>query len=103
MFTKILSAKKKRFIVTVDLNKCVGCRKCVDACLTGALQIVNGKAKLVNEKICDGFGSCITVCPYNAIGLEYREAEEFNWSILNKISFDDLMRKLALSSYEANS
>jgi len=87
-----------RLIVSVDQNKCTGCGNCVKACLTGALQLVDGKAMLIDEKRCDGFGSCIAVCPNNAISLELREAEEFDWTVINEISFEGLMKKLAMVS-----
>lgn len=62
--------------------------------------MVDGKAKLVNERLCDGFGSCIAACQNNAIRLEYREAEDFDWSILRQISFEDLIKKLRMTSME---
>lgn len=91
-------AKIKRLIITVDKNRCTGCGRCIKACLTGALQIVDGKSKLVDERLCDGYGSCIAACPYNALRLEFREAEEFDWSVVNKMSYEDLMNKLRLTS-----
>lgn len=90
--------KNIRLIVTVDENKCIGCSRCVEACLSGALQLVNGKSRLVDERRCDGFGSCIAVCQNNAIRLELREAEEFDWSILNEITFEKLIKKLERAS-----
>ncbi|MEM2960420.1 MAG: 4Fe-4S dicluster domain-containing protein [Candidatus Bathyarchaeia archaeon] len=87
-----------RLIITVDQERCTGCGNCVKACLTGALQLANGKSKIVNERRCDGFGSCIAVCPNNAIQLELREAEEFDWSVVNEITFESLMKKLAMTS-----
>lgn len=90
--------KSVRLIVTVDGDKCIGCGKCVEACLTGALRLVNGKSRLVDERRCDGFGSCIAVCPNNAIRLELREAEEFDWSVVNEITFEKLMKKLEMAS-----
>ncbi len=87
-----------RLIVTVDQERCAGCGNCIKACLTGALQLINGKAKLFDERRCDGFGSCIAVCPNNAIRLELREAERFNWSVVNEITFESLMKKLSMTS-----
>jgi ferredoxin len=87
-----------RLIVSVDQDKCVGCGNCVKACLTGALQLVDGKSMLIDERRCDGFGSCIAVCSNNAISLELRETEEFDWTVINEISFESLMKKLAMAS-----
>jgi len=57
----------KRKIITIDESKCNGCGKCVEACAEGALQIVNGKARLVKEQFCDGFGDCLGECPTGAL------------------------------------
>ena len=84
--------------MSIDRERCTGCGRCVSACLTGALALVDGKAKLINERLCDGFGSCIAVCPVNAIRLEYRPAEDFDWSLVSKMSFEDLMEKLRMTS-----
>ena len=92
----------KRLIIAVDTNTCTGCGDCVNACLTGALQLVNDKATLIDEKICDGFGSCIAACKQDAIRLEVRKAEDFNWAILEKISFDALMAKLRSTSMKTD-
>ena len=91
-------ARTKRLIIAVDSDRCTGCGDCVDACLTGALQLVDEKANLIDEKSCDGFGSCIAACQHDAISLENREAEDFDWSVLNRISFDALMTKLRFTS-----
>ncbi|MEM2478502.1 MAG: 4Fe-4S binding protein [Thermoproteota archaeon] len=91
-------SRNVRLIVTIDEEMCTGCGRCVKACLTGALQLVNGKSRLVDERRCDGFGSCIAACPNNAIRLELREAEEFDWSVINKITFENLMKKLEMTS-----
>jgi ferredoxin len=88
----------KRLIVRVDKDKCTGCARCVEACLTGSLQIVDGKAELVDERRCDGFGSCISVCPHNALRLEFREVEEFDWELVRQITYEGLMRKLRLTA-----
>lgn len=68
----------KRNIITVDEAKCNGCGICVTACHEGALQIIDGKAKLVSESYCDGLGACLPECPMDAIHLEEREADEFD-------------------------
>lgn len=68
----------KRKIVHIDEEKCNGCGLCIPSCHEGALQIVNGKAKLVSEKYCDGLGACLGECPYGAISLIEKEAEEFD-------------------------
>lgn len=67
-----------RKIVKIDEEKCNGCGACVPNCVEGALQILNGKAKLVSDKYCDGLGACLGKCPEDAIIIEEREAEEFD-------------------------
>ncbi|MGQ9646048.1 MAG: ATP-binding protein [Thermodesulfobacteriota bacterium] len=67
-----------RKIVKIDEEKCTGCGLCIPNCAEGALQIVNGKAKLVSDKFCDGLGACLGHCPEDAISIVEREAEEFD-------------------------
>lgn len=67
-----------RKIIKIDEEKCDGCGACVPACVEGALQIVDGKARLVSETYCDGLGACLGECPQGAITIEEREAEAFD-------------------------
>jgi len=67
-----------RKIVRIDEEKCNGCGLCIPNCAEGALQIVDGKAKLMSEKFCDGLGACLGHCPQDAIAVIEREAEEFD-------------------------
>jgi len=68
----------KRKIITIDEEKCDGCGQCVSACAEGALQIVNGKAKLVKEDFCDGFGDCLGECPTGALQIVERDAPDYD-------------------------
>jgi NAD-dependent dihydropyrimidine dehydrogenase PreA subunit len=68
----------KRKIIEIDEGKCDGCGQCVTACHEGALRIVDGKAKVVNEVFCDGLGDCIGECPQDALKIVEREAPAFD-------------------------
>jgi NAD-dependent dihydropyrimidine dehydrogenase PreA subunit len=68
----------KRDILKIDEELCNGCGNCVPNCHEGALQIIDGKVRLVSELMCDGLGACIGHCPQGAISIESREAEPYN-------------------------
>ncbi len=68
----------KRDIFKIDEELCTGCGLCVPNCHEGALQIIDGKVRLVSELMCDGLGACIGYCPEGAISIETREAEPYD-------------------------
>ncbi len=67
-----------RKIIKINEEKCNGCGACAAACHEGAIQMVDGKAKLMREDYCDGLGDCLPACPTNAISFEEREAPAYN-------------------------
>ena len=67
-----------RNIIRIDEAKCNGCGLCASACAEGAIQMIDGKAKLVSETYCDGLGACLGHCPQGAITIEKRNAADFD-------------------------
>jgi ferredoxin len=67
-----------RSIVKIDEDLCTGCGICVTPCAEGAIEIVDGKAKVMKEELCDGAGFCLAVCPEGALTVEKRDAPEFD-------------------------
>lgn len=67
-----------RKIIQIDEEKCDGCGLCIPSCAEGALQIVDGKARLIKDILCDGLGNCLGECPQGAIEMTERKAEPFD-------------------------
>lgn len=67
-----------RKIIRIDEEKCTGCGICAEACHEGAIEMIDGKAKLTREDYCDGLGDCLPACPAGAITFEMREAPAYN-------------------------
>ena len=84
----------KRKIIRIDEEKCNGCGACAAACHEGAIEMVNGKAKLTREDYCDGLGDCLPACPMDAIHFEEREAPAYNEEAVRKAKMQKTSAKL---------
>lgn len=76
--------KAIRKIVEIDEERCDGCGQCVLSCAEGAIQIIDGKARLVSESYCDGLGACLGECPQGALRIIERESDEFDPEAVEK-------------------
>ena len=70
--------KTVRKIIEIDEELCDGCGNCVPSCAEGALQIIDGKARVIADLYCDGLGACLGECPQGALQIVEREADEFD-------------------------
>jgi ferredoxin len=77
-----------REMVKIDEELCDGCAECIPNCHEGALQMIDGKARLISDLMCDGLGACLGHCPQGAITIEKREAEAYNESKVMEIMVD---------------
>ncbi|MBQ3176977.1 MAG: 4Fe-4S binding protein [Clostridia bacterium] len=84
----------KRKIIRIDEEKCNGCGACAAACHEGAIEMVNGKAKLTREDYCDGLGDCLPACPMDAIHFEEREAPAYNEEAVRQAKLQKQGKKL---------
>ena len=89
-----------RKIVKIDESKCDGCGLCIPNCAEGAIQVIDGKARLLAEKLCDGLGACLGHCPQGAIVIEQRPAEEFNEHAVEKHKRQQVAKELQISDPE---
>ena len=71
-----------RKIIEIDEEKCTGCGLCIPDCPEGALQIIDGKARLISDLFCDGLGACVGACPEDAMHVVEREAQPYNEEVV---------------------
>lgn len=92
-----------RKIIKIDEEKCNGCGACALACHEGAIEMINGKAKLTREDYCDGLGDCLPACPANAITFEEREAPAYDEAAVLKAKLNKQGEKLPCGCPGTNS
>ena len=85
----------KRQIVHIDDELCNGCGRCVTPCAEQAIELVNGKARVMREELCDGAGFCLAVCPTGALTIEEREAEDFSEAAVHQHRLEQMIQENA--------
>jgi MinD superfamily P-loop ATPase len=88
-----------RSIVKIDEELCTGCGLCVTPCAEGAIEIVDGKAKVVKDELCDGAGFCLAVCPEGALTVEKREAAGFDQALAAEKAAERLGRTITQTCF----
>lgn len=92
-----------RKIIKINEEKCIGCGACAAACHEGAIEMINGIAKLTREDYCDGLGDCLPACPTDAISFEEREAPAYNEAAVLAAKQKKAPQKLPCSCPGSNS